>query len=360
MLLEPFFYASYKYIPNNVSQLESFIFVGGLWGYLYYQYKLEKICFSKLCSYALLVVLGDLFIVDLYRHTFNKAIWHFSGGVALTISLYFWLKIEEYTLEDRVRLNSLFIMALGFWLKFYYVLITPINRRQHDMYSFDRHGLLKGHAGYIDYFLRHWHLPDTDITKNWGFCHPPLHHIISAVWIWIHENILYVGHAQSRESLQTLSLFYTLVIIITAYKIFKYCKLQEKALYIPLLLVSFHPAFILFSGSVNNDVLSVALMMLAVLFTLEWCESKSWQVTLKIALCIGLGMMAKLSAALIFPLVFLFMLTFVNRENYRELVKQLGLLSIVTIPLGLWYQIRSYIKWGVPLNYVQEIKITNK
>lgn len=358
--LEPCFYASYKFIPNNLSQLESILLVGGLWVYLYYQYKAGKIAGRNLCSYALLIVFGDLCLTGLYANTDNKAMWHFLGGVALTAGFYMLVKAEHLEPEDNARLNSLLIMALGFWLKFYYVLITPIHKRQHDMYTFDRQGILKGHAGYIDYILQNWSLPQTDVTKNWGFCHPPLHHIISAVWIWVHENIFVVGHAQARESLQTLSLFYTLVILIAAYKIFRYFKLTGASLYIPLLLVSFHPAFTLFSGSVNNDVLATAFTVCSLLFTLEWYETKSWPAAVKTALCIGLGMMVKLSAAVIFPLAAGFMLACINKENCSKVLKQVGTLGAVALPLGLWYQIRSYLKWGLPLNYVQEMSTSNK
>ena len=363
LLLEPCFYDSYKYIPNNLSQLESFLFVGGLWGYLYYLYRTEKIDLKKLCLYALLAVLGDFCIVGIYAHTVNKAIWHFAGGSALTVGVYLFVKSEDLDLENKGRLNSLLIMALGFWLKFYYVLITPINVRQHDIGRFSRDGSFTfhgHHSGYIEYLLQYWHLPTIDVTKKWCYFHPPLHHIISAVWIWIHKNIFAVGYAQSLESLQTLSLFYTLIIIITAYKIFRYFKLHGSSLYIPMILVSLHPAYTLFSGSVNNDVLSVALMMCGVLFTLEWCEKKNLQTVLKIALCVGCGMMTKLSAALIFPLIVCLMLSFADKDNYKELFKQAGLLGIVTLPLGLWYQIRSYLKWGIPLNYVQHLAVTDK
>lgn len=304
-------------------------------------------------AFALCLFLNFVFHCSC-QQSFTVAMGSFSGGCALTLALYSIARSEKLNPELEDRLNALFIMALGFWLRFYYVLITPMHVRQHDMFYSDR----TGHAGYMDYILQNWSVPDVDVRNTWGFYHPPLHHFISAVWIWINEHILLIDNVQARESLQTLSLFYVLVIIITTYKIFRYFKLQGNSLYIPLLFVNFHPAFILLSGSINNDVLSVTLVVCAVYFCLNWYENKSWPNTLKIALCIGLGMMTKLSAAVILPLVVLFILVCLN-TTYSQL-KHLGLLLFVSLPLGLWYQVKNYLKWDVPLNYVQPISTTSK
>ena len=134
---------------------------------------------------------------------------------------------------------------------------------------------------------------------HWQFYHPPLHHMISALWLWLSEHVFGISNAAAQESLQTLSLFYAMAIVITAYRILRHFRLEGIALYVPLAVVAFHPSFILFSGSINNDALSVVFILGAVLWTLKWYEKQTWEGIVKIALCIGLGMMTKLSAAMV-------------------------------------------------------------
>lgn len=126
---------------------------------------------------------------------------------------------------------------------------------------------------------------------------------LSAVWIGINQYVLGVDKDASRESLQTLTLFYSMVVIIAAYKILRYFKLKGMSLYIPLMIVAFHPSFTYLAGSVNNDILSIALMMCAIVCTMRWYEEQNIRNILKIAFCIGFAMMAKLSAGLIAPSV---------------------------------------------------------
>jgi 4-amino-4-deoxy-L-arabinose transferase-like glycosyltransferase len=130
------------------------------------------------------------------------------------------------------------------------------------------------------------------------------------------------------------------------------------ALYVPLLIISFHPAFILFSGAINNDVLSVAFMMGAVLCTLKWYDNQTFGGILKIALCVGLGMMTKLSAALVAPpIAIVFLVVFIKKikTDGFKLFGQFAAFAAVCVPLGLWFEIKNYVKFGVPITYVQEM-----
>ena len=125
-------------------------------------------------------------------------------------------------------------------------------------------------------------------------------------------------------------------------------------------MIAFHPSFILFSGSINNDVLSVAFLLGAVLWTLKWYEKQTWEGILKIALYMGLGMMTKLSVALAaFPIGAVFLVVLVRRckaKNWR-IFGQYGAFLGICAPLGLWYPIRNLVRFGVPLNYVQEMSV---
>ena len=149
-----------------------------------------------------------------------------------------------------------------------------------------------------------------------------------------------------------------MVIIITAYKILKHLNLKGVSLFAPLCVVAFHPTYIILSGSVNNDVLSIALSTLAILFTLEWAREPSFKGIIKLALSIGLAMMAKISTAIVaIPIGIVLLIVFVQRarEDIKSLILQFTTLGAISFPLGLGYQIRNLLKFGMPLTYVQEL-----
>ena len=351
LFVNPFFLGSIQNIPSGALWLETLMVMGAAAAFGYYQYRSGAFDRPKLALFYALAILADGFAIKLYAQSQNKAAWHLAGGCAIVLILRFAADAKRH----QRQLDALTVIGLGSCLKLYYILVTSVYTRQHDVGSF---GGGDSHAGYIEYLLFHHRLPDFDVREVWQFYHPPLHHAISAVWIHINENILLTGHNPARESLQTLTLFYSICIVISAYRILRHFRLEGRALFIPLLVISFHPAFILFSGSINNDALSVALMMGAVVSTLKWSERQTMKGILKIALCIGFGMMTKISAAVVAPpvaLVFLAVLIKKLRTDGKKLMGQFTCFGLVCIPLGLWFGIRNFIKWGVPLTYVSKL-----
>lgn len=351
ILINPFFLGAIENIPSNALWFETFITIGIISCFGFQKYKSGSLSKLKFILFEVIAVSVDLFAIKLYAGSRNKNLWHFIGGCIALFLLYYKADKKKY----RTQLKALLILGIGFFLKLYYVLGTSVYTRQNDVGFF---GGDAGHAGYMEYLLYNHHLPDFDVREKWQFCHPPLHHAISAIWIGINENLFLVGHDPARESLQTLTLFYSMCIIISAYRILRHFKLKGMALYIPLIIISFHPAFILLSGSINNDILSVAFVMGAILCTLKWYENQTFKNILKIALCVGLGMMTKLAAAIVAPpIAVVFLIVFIRkfRTDWKKLFGQFCAFGAVCAPLGLWYEIRNYIKWKVPLNYVQEL-----
>lgn len=347
----PFYFGSLENITHTAVMLEflSLLIAGAF--ILYKRYISDSITkFSAICSFAIWAC-ADLMGIHFYQQAQNKLKWHFIGGILLVLLFY----AKYYCKDFKRQLNSFLIIGASSVLKFCYVMATSVYTRQNDIGDFN--GDI-GHAGYISYLLTNHSLLNSDVRDRWQFYHPPLHHAISAVWIYICDNFFHTGIDPARESLQSLTLFYSITIIITAYRILRHFKLEGMSLYIPLVIISFHPAFILLSGSVNNDVLSVALMMGAVICTLKWYENKTLKNILKIALCVGLGMMTKLSAALVaIPIAFIFLIVFIKnfKASGKKLFGQYAAFGIVCVPLALWYQIRNYINWNVPITYVQEM-----
>lgn len=351
IMINPFFLGAIENVPSNAAWFGTLITIGVISFFGLQKYKSGSLSKLKFILFEVIAVAATLFALKLYAGSRNKNLWFFVGGCIALLLLYFKADKKKY----RTQLRALIILGAGFFLKLYYILGTSVYTRQNDVGVF---GGDIGHTGYMEYLLYNHHLPDFDVRERWQFCHPPLHHAISSLWIYINENFFLVGHDPARESLQTLTLFYSMCIIISAYRILRHFKLKGMALYIPLTIISFHPAFILLSGSINNDVLSVAFAVGAVLCTLKWYENQTFKNILKIALCVGLGMMTKLSAAIVAPpIAVVFLIVFIKklRTDWKKLFGQFCAFGVVCAPLGLWYEIRNFIKWEIPINYVQEM-----
>ncbi|SDA16899.1 Dolichyl-phosphate-mannose-protein mannosyltransferase [Ruminococcus sp. YE71] len=354
--LNPFYLGAAENVPQNALYAEVLMVLTAGFGCITYVCRKREVI--KPIQYSLYVLFFLVICVTtrMYAQSESKGIWMFVAGFALLLMFYSFAMTKRF----KEQLLSLLIIGTGFLLKFYYVYYSSCYTRQNDVHRF---GGDNGHAGYMEYLLFNKKLPDFDVREVWQFCHPPLHHFICALWIGVNENVLGVGHNPARESLQTLSLFYTTVIMITAYKIFRHFKLKGLAMYVPLAVVSFHPCFVLMSGAINNDVLSVAFAMFAFYQTLKWYEDPKMSTIMKIAVCVGCAMMTKLNAALVAPsIAIVFLVVFIRnfKEKGAKLFGQFAAFGAVCIPLGLWFEIKNYIKFKVPIMYVQEMSVNSR
>lgn len=291
-----------------------------------------------------------------YVRTFNQRLTMVMVvGAVLSLALYFTFYKQEF----KRQFNCLLIFCLSFTVKLTYVLGTSVYERQHDVNWFGAPDEdAPGHLGYVAYLFYNHHLYDGDYRGISQYCHPPLHHALSAVWIKILNGIFGMDLDKAVESIQVLTMFDALTIIITAYKIFRYFKLDGKALYIPLIITAFHPCFTFLGSLVNNDALAWALTMGAVWFTLKWYKEPNMRNIVCIAFCIGLGMMSKLSAALVAPpIAIVFLVVFIRniKTSWKKYVGQFSVFGCICAPLGLWFPVRGLIRWGIPLTYVQEL-----
>lgn len=321
----------------------------GLIGWILYR----KVQQNKLHPWAAYLTVAAVILIEriaaekfmLYE---RKAFVILMVGLLGVLLCYAWLLRRAP--EKKQEIQILCLAAAGFVLRFAYVLETDITVRQNDVGGM---GCEEGHMGYICYFLQNHRLPDFDPTTKWQFYHPPLHHILSAIWMRFCTSFGLEDYVP-YEALQILPLFYSCVILILSYKIMKLWNLKGKALSIPFALLCFFPYLIIMSGALNNDALSVCFIMGAVYNTLVWYRKQTFGNILKIALCIGLGMMTKLSAGLIAPavaLVFLYVLI-KQRKTWWNTFRQYLVFGVVCCPLGLWWGVRNYLKFGVPFNFI--------
>lgn len=267
---------------------------------------------------------------------------------------YFMKKKREaaYAINQETTQIALFLLLMGgVALRLFYVLSTSIYDRQHDVGKSGE----EGHLGYITYLYRHHALPNFDIRGHYQFYHPPLHHIIAAIWYgW--SRFIGMSKDNALSSIQVLTLFYSGCILIVCYQIFRELKLKGIPLLIACLLITFHPTLVYFSASINNDELSLLFVLLAMLYTIRWYKSPGLKNILIIAVAIGCGMMTKLSAGFIgIPVFVVFMWKLSQQRKLRSfllMIRNFMLFGIMAIPLGLWFPLKNYYLYHIPLNYV--------
>lgn len=243
------------------------------------------------------------------------------------------------------------LMLLGVAIRFVYCLYTTSTDRQHDVGFWN---WTWGHANYIEYWYNNGlKLPDFDVRNIWQYYHPPFHHWLMAALLRL-LTTLGVEYETAAQALQILPMLYSSLIMIVSYRIFRMVKLSGTPLIAATAIMCFHPTFILFAGEFNNDILLMLMVMSSILWGLRWFREPTMRNIIPLALCIGLGMMTKLSGWMVAPAVAFFFLVVLIRNIKKPLktIGQYAVFGVICAPLGLWWQVRNLIKFKVPLTYV--------
>ncbi len=244
-------------------------------------------------------------------------------------------------------------------LKLAYVLYTPVWCRQHDVIDF---GAGEGHAAYMEYILTHKALPDFDPRTVWAFFQPPLHHFLSAAWMWFNIRCG-INTDRMHKNVQILPFIYMCILMLIVYLICRQLNMKKSSTLITMLIVSFHPIYILMSGSINNDALATVLSVIAIYVAILWYMYPTTPKIIQLALFIGLAMSAKLSSALVAVPIGILMVykivvdtaRFKDKEKLISYVLEMIPFVLVVFPLGLWWTIRNKILFNMPLNYIPEV-----
>lgn len=111
------------------------------------------------------------------------------------------------------------------------------------------------------------------------------------------------------------------------------------------------------SGSINNDMLSISLSIMAIYYTIIWYKDDSLKTLIKIALSISLAIMTKISSALIaVAIAFVFLIKIIkNKKEISKYIWHFTLFAIIALPIGLWFPIKNLVLYDVPITYVQSV-----
>lgn len=252
-----------------------------------------------------------------------------------------------------------------------YVLLTGIHDRQHDEGYYTgiaTKQINPGHLGYAEYIYKFHKLPNMNPYQLFSYYHPPLHFVISAIWLIVLTS-LGMPEELAFENLQILPLFYSGLLMLLTYLILKKIGSRSRGLYTGLFLVAMHPSLIIMSGSINNDMLSILLLACCILSSLCFIRDKSLKNLMLTALSIGFGMLCKVNmAAIALPLGLVFLMDLVNvvRAGDKHVIvsriKNYILFGVTSAVIGLSWIVHNLVSFhekpGVPAPGLDSVMYT--
>jgi len=256
--------------------------------------------------------------------------------------------------KDRDWLVVLILLA-GIVVRVGYALYTPTTLRFHDLAPIDIRAT--GHAGYVLNLYQNGTLPP---TNDFQFAQPPFYYFLAAISMKIYEVTSGITNSvELFEAVRLVSCIASIAALLVSYRICRELKLNGKSTRIALAVCAFLPNHYLLAGRANPDGLAVFFCFCIVWFALRWYRDPSIKNTVGLALCFGLGMMTKMTVAVLaFPVGAMMMLLFwkqcIRQGNWR-LVARLSLFLVIAVPLGLWHPIRNAILYHQSMINVNEM-----
>ena len=247
------------------------------------------------------------------------------------------------------------IMAAGIIMRIGYMLYTPCNIRQHDLWGFDADA--GGHAAYILNLMQYHRLP---LSNKLQFYQQPFFYIAGSLIVV--NSILNTSSAyELADAARTAACTASCLMLPASDALCRECGIGGRGRVISTALVACSPVFYMTAGMLTPDSLSTLLMVLAVLYTIKWSNDCSWKNTVLLAVIYGLGVMTKVSVgviALFTAVVFVIRLVKTvktDAKQWKMLMLRYIVFGLISMPLGLWYSVRNYRMFGQPIGYVPDI-----
>jgi hypothetical protein len=266
--------------------------------------------------------------------------WSFLIFVVLAIfsGLLLW-KAEKWRSET----FFIILIILGIGLRICYFLYTGYGVRQHDLND------VGGHFEYIRYIAEHWSLPP---LGSYQLYHPPIHHIISAVffvlgrWCGLDESL-------SWRLVQLVMVLLSSLALIFFYKLLKLIKCGNTAKAIGTAAFAFHPGLIYLAAFLNNDNTLLFFYVSSFYFLFRWLKEHSFTNLTWLALFTSLAILSKKTGFVLLPVIFIAVLVawFKDRSNHKIYGKHAGIFLLITIPSAIIYPLRNFILFHQGLNY---------
>ena len=261
------------------------------------------------------------------------------------------------------------IFLFGVVMQLDYMLITPYNYRQHDVFSSSN----AGHQGYAWTIYTTGQLPtqvDSQGYLDYQFYHPPLNACMQALMMHLSKPLMNLYNSVFNSSYyvtddmnslfqtsEILSCFYMNIAIYFGLKTINLLHIENKYKIPGIIFICLFPALIILAGQENNDPLCVMNCFIVIYFTVKWWENHSYFNAAMIGLFTGLAMMAKLSGALIIvPAFIIFLIELIEKirkkEKFSFIIFEGLIIVALAAPLGLWFSIYAGIRFHQPFGFV--------
>ena len=266
---------------------------------------------------------------------------------------------HEIAKENRARMMNMGVIVLSAIIRLWYILITDVGVRQHDLGTSTNlydNVINPGHLGYVEYLVKFRALPDFNPFSVFSYYHPPLHHIVAAFFLKA-ADMLGFREPEVYEAIQIPTFIYGVLTVIITYLILKELCDKERRITLPLLLVAVHPGLVYMTGSINNDMMGTMFTFLCIFFTIRWIKSV-YQLSYLIlmALSVGFGIIAKPNVGVMaIPMgiiMLMHMIDMIKSRNTGKIIGQYVLFGVLSLPIGLSWTIRNFILFrehpGIP------------
>ena len=225
------------------------------------------------------------------------------------------------------------IAALGLGARLIYWAKTPPLVRTHDGFA---------HAQYVALVALNWIRPDRN--AGWETHQAPLYYYLGACVVSLARLFGFQSIGAELESLQCLSLAFSVLTAIVAFLCFKECAelfcpdaaLRQRAVAMALALYVFWPTVVMDSIRIGNDSLLLLLAAIFLLCILRWHSHRSALPLVAASLAAALAIATKASGIILLPVLCLAAaLEWRSQPTKRAVYKHLLWLAPVLVIAGL-------------------------
>ncbi|MGN0552399.1 MAG: ArnT family glycosyltransferase [Oscillospiraceae bacterium] len=305
------------------------------------------------CILVTLAVIAVYTLWSIFKEIINVDIIKI-GMAALVVMTAAYIAVcgikKELTVDNAIKA----VIFAGFVMRIGYMLYTPCDVRSHDLWEISTES--HGHAGYILGLIENNSLPQSNDIQ---FYQQPFFYIVSSVVSKLKNMIVSCDDVfYLVDAAKTVSCSASCMVLIVAGALCDTFRLKDTEKLAAMVITAFHPSFFL-GIRITPDMLCTFFMVLALLFTFRWYDSPDWKNTLILSLVYGFGVMTKISVAvpaLFTAVVFAVKLVrFFKEKKALPVIMRLAVFGIISLPLGLWYNVRNYKLFGQKLGYILEI-----
>ena len=270
------------------------------------------------------------------------------GGLLLVLGILLYNRYRKKVLDYTDI--EVAVICIGCIMRLGYMLYTPCDVRCNDMWDFSLEG--HGHAGYILNIMLNHRLPDTNDLQ---FYQQPFYYLLSSgVSALVNLPFGYNDMYSLVDAAKLVSFCSSCITLVYYWNIINFYDIKDKyARIIALCIPCFVPIGFITAGMVSTDAITLMFMVLAFYYTNIWYKEANWTNTIILAVVYGMGVSTKISVGVIaIYTMFVFLYRIIKSKQKMKDIGKLAVFGLISLPMGLWFSLRNYLKFGQKLTYV--------